>query len=246
MALDIRKTRYDTADVTRMLKDVQNYDDIPQTVWKQIADSSGAMDAIVASSTVMNIVVDSPTTMNIMTASLMAMDAIVASSTAMNIVVDSPTAMNIIWGSDVTRQALWSSPTARLAMYNNPTQLKALTVNTTPNLIDETPLNTDKNAGYLQYAGKNGGMGDWTAVNLNDSSKYLVWIHFYSYGSGDWMAGKIASYDQSTDLQITNGGTYLTRGNFNTTSNGLWVNFVDNNKSDFNDYSYARVWYIKV
>jgi len=306
MALDIRKTRYDTADVLRMLKDVQNYDDIPQTVWKRIADSSGAMNAIAASSTAMNAVAasstamdtvaGSSTAMNAVAASSTAMDIIAASSTAMNTVagsstamnaimsgtqvetwwnssyyvgkglatyaslshtdldslntvndiVNSSTAMNDIWGSDSARQALWSSATARLALYNNSAQLKALTVNSTPDLIDETPLNTDYNAGYLSYTELREGKTNWTAVNINDGGKYLVWIHFHSYKDDDWYSGKIASYDQSTDLQETDGGQDLTRGNFNTTSNGLWVYFIDNFNAAYSLNSFARVWYIKV
>ena len=160
--------------------------------------------------------------------------------------VNNSTVMNIIWSNDSLRQMLWKSSDARLALYNNPAQLKALTVDSTPNLIDETPLNTDYNAGYLLYAEKDKGTGDWTAVNINDNGKYLVWIHFHSYYDQDWYNGKIASYDQSTDLQETDGGNNLTRGNFNTTSNGLWVYFHDRWTDSGNSSSYARVWYIKV
>jgi len=202
-----------------------------------IMASSNAMDAIAASTTAMNAII----------ASSIAMNTMVSSSTAMGVVVASSTAMNTIWSVDSARQALWSSATARLALYNNPTRLKALTVDSTPNLVDETPLNTDKSAGYLHYTGKTFSKSTgWTAVNINDGGKYLVWIHFYSGDTYDWYAGKIASYNQSTNLQVTNGGSNLTRGNFSTTSNGLWVWFHDINTGDLENASYARVWYIKV
>jgi len=175
-----------------------------------------------------------------------AINTIANSYIAMNIIANSSTAMNTIWSTDSLRQLMWSSANARLALYNNPTQLKALTVNSIPNLISETILNKDKNAGYLTYQGLNGRNGNWTAVNINDGNKYLVWIHFHSYGNWDWYHGKIASYDRTTDLQVTNGGFSLTRGNFNTTSNGLWVYFIDQYGYGNNNNSYARVWYIKV
>ena len=55
-----------------------------------------------------------------------------------------------------------------------------------------------------------------------------------------------ASYDQTTDLQVTNGGYRLTRGNCQATSNGLWVWFHDNQPTYHTTSSYARVWYIQV
>jgi len=171
---------------------------------------------------------------------------IINSSTAMTGIANSSTAMNTIWSIDSLRQAMWSSANARLALYNNPTQLKSLTIDSTPNLIDETPLNKDRDAGYLTYVGYGSGISNETPANINDGGKYLVWIHFYSRFENDWYHGKIASYDQTTDLQITDGGNNLTRGNFNITSNGLWVYFVDRVHSENNGGSYARVWYIKV
>jgi len=212
-----------------------------------IINSSTTMTGIANSSTTMNIIINSyPNIMNKIINSSIAMDVVINSFTAMTEIANSPTVMNTIWSTDSLRQSMWSSANARLALYNNPTQLKALTINSTPNLISETILNKDKNAGYLTYQGLNGRNGNWNAVNINDGNKYLVWIHFHSYGNWDWYHGKIASYDRTTDLQVTNGGFSLTRGNFNTTSNGLWVYFIDQYGYGNNNNSYARVWYIKV
>jgi len=184
--------------------------------------------------------------MNLIANSSIAMSLIVNLSIAINAIAASPIAMSAIWSVDSARQAMWSSATARLALYNNPVGLKTVTVNSTPDLIDETPLNTDKDAGYLHFYNFQGPNEDWTAVNLNDGNKYLAWIHFYSMSYAGFFVGKIASYDQTTDLQITNGGSGLKRGNFNTTSNGLWIYFSDNAHGLYTNPSYGRYWYIKV
>jgi len=215
------------------------------TAMSDIVNSSTAMNAVAASSTAMNAIANSSTAMNAIAGSSTAMNVVANSSTAMNTIAGSTTAMNAIWNVDSARQALWASATARLALWNNISALRTLTVNSDPNLVSETPLNTDATAGYLTKASKNGAESDWTAVDINDENKYIVWIHFYSSSSYDWFTGKIASYDQTTDLQVTNGGSSLTRGNCQATSNGLWVWF-HNNGSGYSGLSYARVWYIKV
>ena len=195
--------------------------------------------------TVSDIANDS-TSMNDIATSSTAMNTIVTSSTAMNTIAASSTGMNAIWNSDMARQTCWGSSVARLAIYNNISVLRSITINSDPNLISETPLNTDTSAGYLTYVSKTSGTGDWTAVNINDGGKYIAFIHFHDFGGTDWYTGKIASYDQSTDLQTTNGGSNLTRGNCNATSNGLWIWFHDYNSSSQAANSYARAWYIKV
>jgi hypothetical protein len=186
------------------------------------------------------------TAMNDIASSNTAMDVLITSSVAMNIMVGSATAMTAIWGVDNARQKLWTSSIARTAIYNNPAGLTSTTINSDPNLISETELNTDVTAGYFTYLSKAGDTADWTAVNLNDSNKYIAFIHFYSKYTNDWTTGKIASYDQTTNLQTTDGGYSLTRGNLNVTSNGLWVYFVNDYTSGSESTSYARVWYIKV
>ncbi len=194
----------------------------------------------------MNAIANSSVAMNVVVGSSTAMSAIAGSSAAMSVVAGSQTAMNSIWGVDAARQKLWASAVARLAVWTNINVLRAITVNSTPDLISETPLNTDKAAGYFTYVGQSYGTANWTAVNINDGGKYIAFIHFYSYSTMDWYTGKIASYNQSTDLLTVNGGSSLTRGNVGATSNGLWVYFVDNFTSGVWPDSYARVWYIKV
>ena len=191
-------------------------------------------------------ITNNSTAMNDISASSTAMNVVANSSTAMNTIASSSTAMNTIWNSDMARQTCWGSSTARLAIYNNISILQSITINSDPNLISETPLNTDESAGYLTYVSKTYGTSNWTAVNINDGGKYIAFIHFYSAGTYDWYTGKIASYDQATNLQTTSGGENLTRGNCNATSNGLWIWFYNNATNAEGGGSYARAWYIKV
>jgi hypothetical protein len=215
VALNIRKAQYIDADVVRMVKDIIDFGVIPSVAFDKITSSPDAMNAIANSPTVMEHITSSADT------------------------------MKMFWNVDSARQMFWSSPIARLAIWEHIDVLRSITVTSGPNLVSETQLNTDKDASYLTYVSKVTDTADWTAVNIDDANKYIVFIHFYSHSIDDWYQGKIASYDQTTDLQVTNGGYNLTRGNLNRTSNGLWVWFK-NNSSYTDSSSYARVWYIKV
>jgi len=222
-------------------------------IGKYIAGAAGLnpvdyadMDAVAADETAMNAVVESETALNAIEASETALNIVVESETAMNVIAASETAMDFSWHSDTVRQKMWTSPIARLAIWNNIEILRAVTVTDGPNLISETELNVDADAGLLTKESKTEGSGDWTAVNIDDGNKYIAFIHFRSRLETDWYQGKIASYDQTTDLLTINGGSDISRGTVGKTSNGLWVWFHDNAPSNSSSSSYARVWYIKV
>ena len=216
------------------------------TAMSDIVNSSAAINVVAASSIAMNAIANSSVAMNAVAASSTAMNVVANSSAAMNAIAGSTTAMNAIWNVDSARQSLWASAVARLALWNNISVLRSLTVNSTPDLISETPLNTDASAGYLAKVAWDYGNSDWTAVNINDGNKYIAWIHFYNDGYACLYQGKIASYDHTTDLQTTNGVGNLTRGNCQATSDGLWVWFGYNTTYIAGNKTYAHVWYIKV
>jgi len=224
------------------------------TAMDTVVNSSTAMDAVGRSSTARDTIQNNTTAWDKVIASNMAVGKYIVGEAGLDptsyadidAVTSDSTAMTSIWSVDSARQILWESSVARLSVWNNISTLQAITLTADPDLIDETPLNTDTTAGYLTKKAKTYGQGSWTAVNIDDGQKYIAFIHFRSNSDLDWYEGRIASYDQTTDLQTTTGGADLIRGNLNRTSNGLWVWFKDVDSTYGSSVSYARVWYIQV